>query len=228
MTRSNVPSSMMIALAIATTLLGTAACSAQTQDDSEAAINATEAPLRAAPPAPPSDDPPPPPTRTPPQRLVDTDGDGIPDVSDNCPSWPNPDQADCDGDGKGDVCDSSSASYVFGGKTRFTVFGAQISGSALPAYYLPVQSDQLQHDASRCGAPDRWNLPSSNQWGSGAGGVVPYACTYPETPTACCTRLIGTVTTGQTLDVLAAASAVCQSLDWGTAYGGTFTIVAAQ
>jgi hypothetical protein len=35
---------------------------------------------------------------------IDTDMDGVPDFSDNCPDHPNPDQADCDGDGKGDVC----------------------------------------------------------------------------------------------------------------------------
>lgn len=34
----------------------------------------------------------------------DTDDDGVPDSSDNCPYTPNPDQADSDGDGVGDVC----------------------------------------------------------------------------------------------------------------------------
>ena len=48
-------------------------------------------PLSTAPP------PPPPP--------ADTDGDGIPDLSDNCPSTPNADQADRDGNGIGDACD---------------------------------------------------------------------------------------------------------------------------
>jgi len=36
---------------------------------------------------------------------TDTDGDGIYDFSDNCPSVTNPGQEDFDNDGKGDVCD---------------------------------------------------------------------------------------------------------------------------
>lgn len=36
----------------------------------------------------------------------DTDGDGIPNGADNCPTTFNPDQADFDGDGVGDVCDN--------------------------------------------------------------------------------------------------------------------------
>lgn len=36
---------------------------------------------------------------------TDTDGDGVDDASDNCPSVANPDQADQDGDGIGDACD---------------------------------------------------------------------------------------------------------------------------
>ena len=39
----------------------------------------------------------------------DTDGDGIPDTSDNCPQLANADQADSDGDGVGDACDNCSA-----------------------------------------------------------------------------------------------------------------------
>jgi outer membrane protein assembly factor BamB len=37
----------------------------------------------------------------------DRDGDGIYDMSDNCPATPNPDQKDTDGDGIGDVCNDS-------------------------------------------------------------------------------------------------------------------------
>jgi hypothetical protein len=38
-------------------------------------------------------------------KLSDIDGDGIPDVKDNCVSVPNSDQADIDQNGRGDVCD---------------------------------------------------------------------------------------------------------------------------
>jgi formylglycine-generating enzyme required for sulfatase activity len=39
--------------------------------------------------------------------LLDSDGDGIPDASDNCPLVANPDQGDCDEDGIGDACESA-------------------------------------------------------------------------------------------------------------------------
>ncbi|MEK6845185.1 MAG: thrombospondin type 3 repeat-containing protein, partial [Nanoarchaeota archaeon] len=39
------------------------------------------------------------------EPLLDTDGDGVPNVNDNCPDKANADQKDTDGDGIGDVCD---------------------------------------------------------------------------------------------------------------------------
>jgi len=42
---------------------------------------------------------------TPPQPPTDSDGDGVPDSSDNCPANANSDQANADGDSLGNVCD---------------------------------------------------------------------------------------------------------------------------
>ena len=40
------------------------------------------------------------------QAPLDTDGDGVPDATDNCAEVANPDQADADGDAIGDACDA--------------------------------------------------------------------------------------------------------------------------
>ncbi|MEC7168549.1 MAG: thrombospondin type 3 repeat-containing protein [Candidatus Thermoplasmatota archaeon] len=40
-----------------------------------------------------------------PANLIDTDADGVPDSSDNCPNISNPVQANTDGDQQGDACD---------------------------------------------------------------------------------------------------------------------------
>ena len=45
----------------------------------------------------------------------DSDGDGVPDISDNCPMIANADQHDHDGDGRGDACDVCPHLYDAGG-----------------------------------------------------------------------------------------------------------------
>ncbi|MBI2486545.1 MAG: thrombospondin type 3 repeat-containing protein [Deltaproteobacteria bacterium] len=39
-------------------------------------------------------------------KCKDADGDGVPDIQNNCPDDPNPDQTNTDGDGQGDACDA--------------------------------------------------------------------------------------------------------------------------
>jgi hypothetical protein len=53
--------------------------------------------------------------------LADTDGDLVPDVSDNCPTVFNPDQKDSDGDGLGDACDP-------------TPFGSSVTSVPVPRW----------------------------------------------------------------------------------------------
>jgi hypothetical protein len=54
-------------------------------------------------------------------NLVDTDGDGVSDETDNCRTVANPNQVDTDGDGIGDTCDTDEdckpAIYTFKGRT---------------------------------------------------------------------------------------------------------------
>jgi Concanavalin A-like lectin/glucanases superfamily/Regulator of chromosome condensation (RCC1) repeat/Calx-beta domain/Thrombospondin type 3 repeat len=42
----------------------------------------------------------------------DSDGDGVPDPQDNCPTVPNPDQQDTDDDGTGDACETAAPAVL--------------------------------------------------------------------------------------------------------------------
>ncbi len=58
--------------------------------------------------------------------LVDTDDDGLPDKTDNCPSVPNPDQLDSDLDGYGDVCDVPGS---ISGRVTNAITGLPVEGA---------------------------------------------------------------------------------------------------
>jgi hypothetical protein len=97
-------------------------------------------------------DPPPVPTVVPLPAPKDTDHDGLPDASDNCPEDANADQKDGDGDKVGDACDilpPGDAPVVAGTTAQVTavsgeVFiklpkGAKVSARASRAYARAAQ-----------------------------------------------------------------------------------------
>jgi hypothetical protein len=69
----------------------------------------------------------------------DTDGDGIADISDNCVSLPNPDQADSDQNGIGDTCEPVKTQTITFGALGDRTFGEPaFSVSASASSGLPV------------------------------------------------------------------------------------------
>jgi VCBS repeat-containing protein len=73
----------------------------------------------------------------------DIDGDGDPNGADNCPSVPNPDQADSDGNGTGDACQALVAAVpwlgsearphvVYSGGTLMLQASASVGGDGVP------------------------------------------------------------------------------------------------
>ncbi len=98
---------------------------------------------------------------------TDTDGDGVPDNIDNCPTVRNPDQADSDGDGIGDACDNC------------------------PTVYNPNQTDS-NHDGcgdacspsgSQCVQPEVCNNYDDNKNGLIDDGLAKCACAQASWPT---------------------------------------------
>ena len=74
------------------------------------------------------------------QPIPDSDGDRVPDTSDNCPNTANPDQLDTDADGLGDVCDGGA--FEHGGFTIYATAGA--NGSIAPSGLATVNEGGSQ------------------------------------------------------------------------------------
>ena len=86
----------------------------------------------------------------------DADGDGIPDLSDNCVSVPNPDQADSDHNGVGDACEPvQNQTITFAALTDKTVGDPAFSVAATASSGLDVSftaTRQVHHVGSDCHA----------------------------------------------------------------------------
>jgi hypothetical protein len=108
---------------------------------------------------------------------VDTDSDGRPDSTDNCPTIANPTQADCNNNGTGDVCEIAAGAPDF---NRDTVpdncqciadlfVDHQVNGAdlgALLAFWGPVNPAAPSTDINRDGNVDGADLGHLlNAWG---------------------------------------------------------------
>jgi hypothetical protein len=71
-------------------------------------------------------------------NTADTDGDGMPDMRDNCPAMANPGQEDTDNDTVGDVCDVT----IYEVTTNLGPDGAQIPLEGIPVFSLATEKLQ--------------------------------------------------------------------------------------
>src|SRR5262249_19772887 len=71
----------------------------------------------------------------------DTDGDGVIDCQDNCPTVPNPDQADLDGDGLGDRCDPQDCDLEAPGCLNVTKLVMKASSATKPSGLASIRGD---------------------------------------------------------------------------------------
>ncbi len=100
--------------------------------------------------------------------LVDTDHDGIPDVYDNCPTVPNPDQHDHDGDGRGDVCDVCPH-IVDSGRDGDGV------GDACDPHPTTAGDRIAFFDGFYAGEPSQWDIAAGGSWSIASGAHQPNA-----------------------------------------------------
>jgi hypothetical protein len=108
----------------------------------------------------------------------DSDGDGVPDPSDNCPGVSNLDQADADGDGIGDACDAPGGDRDGDGiKDEFETNGVDFDGDG--TVDLPL--NQPPYNAS----PDRKDVYVEVDWMDVSGhSHAPDAAALREVQTA--------------------------------------------
>lgn len=111
------------------------------------------------------------------RAVSDTDGDAVPDASDNCPSAANVDQADLDKDGRGDVCDQSDDRYP---DTAITAGPTGTTTDPMPLFSfvstLPGSTLQCRVDGdlwSACTAPHRTRQLLKGRHGFEARAISP-------------------------------------------------------
>ncbi|MBI5140874.1 MAG: DUF1566 domain-containing protein [Nitrospirae bacterium] len=103
--------------------------------------------------------------------VAETDGDGVPDSTDNCPSVSNTNQADCDQDGIGDACDTASTCST---DTDHDGVFDDVDNCRYRA-----NSDQLDSDNDGIGNACEYAVPDTGQLGCFDSAGTPIACPKP-------------------------------------------------
>lgn len=124
---------------------------------------------------------------------TDSDGDGIPDVSDNCPFTFNQSQSDVDGDGIGDACDNDNDldglvdKYIEAGDViNDPIPGNPQSdfdtdGDGVPDRLDPdIDNDGIPNELDNC--PYVYNFTQADSVGDGVGDACRGTTPKPEAP----------------------------------------------
>ncbi|MCA9361368.1 metallophosphoesterase [Candidatus Kaiserbacteria bacterium] len=99
----------------------------------------------------------------------DTDGDNVPDSTDNCPNTVNPDQTDTDGDGVGDACDATPNGDV----TAPTLSSITVSGIGQSSATISWSTDELATSEVLYG--------TTNSYGNTTGETSTVSTSHSET-----------------------------------------------
>lgn len=155
----------------------------------------------------------------------DSDGDGVPDVTDNCPNVANEDQTDTDGDGIGDACDSCSTITppVAGNNgpiceglalnlTASIVAGATYSWSG-PNGFTSTQQNPSITNANSAASGDYSVIITINGCSSSAAVTTAIVNSLPNAPVP---TNNGPLCQGSTLNLLSSVSPT--SNDWTSRY----------